>query len=135
MGRRITRRFEVRLVALMLIVMTVAGCATLPPAQPARDLKAIAGKWAGTLQLRDGRTLPATMTITEDGTWESRVPGLDNPGPQFVGSITIVDGQYRSTSDTPGRTATVTLHEGGGKRLLRAVNYDGRSTADFQPAQ
>jgi len=131
----ITRHFGPRALAMILIVMTVAGCATLPPAQPTRDLQAITGKWEGMLSLRDGRTLPATMTIKEDGTWEFLVPALSNPGPRFVGSIAIVDGQYRSKSDTTGRAATVTLHAGDGKRVLGFINDDGSSSAALKPAQ
>jgi hypothetical protein len=75
------------------------------------------------------------MTIKEDGTWEFLVPALSNPGPQFVGSIAIVDGKYRSKSDTTGRAATVTLHEGDGKRILGYVNDDGSSSGELKPAK
>jgi hypothetical protein len=121
--------------AVTLIGIVATGCATLPPAQPARDLKAITGKWEGTLSLRDGRALPVMLTIQEDGTWEALVPALSNPGPRFVGSVTVEGGTYRSRSDTTGRTSTYTLHEGDGKRVLVNVADDGSSSGELKPGK
>jgi hypothetical protein len=120
---------------VMLIAANVTGCAALPPAQPAGDLRAIAGKWEGTVSLRDGRTVPSTLTINEDGTWESLMPALSSPGPRFVGSMTVVGGKYRSKSDTTGRTGTYTLHEVDGKRVLVGVADDHFSSSEYKPAK
>jgi hypothetical protein len=72
------------------------GCTTLPPAQPAANLKAIVGRWEGTLHLRDGSSYKATTVITEDGRFETVV---DRPigtlGTSFPGTVKIENGRYR----------------------------------------
>jgi hypothetical protein len=98
-------------------------------------MKDIAGKWTGTLYRRDGRNVAATLTIKEDGTWEHLIPALTNPGPLFVGSMTVVDGKYRFTSATTGNTGTATLHEGDGKRILILTNDTTGGRAEYRPAQ
>lgn len=108
-------------------VLGVAGCATLPPAQPARDIKSIVGKWECTLASTGAvarRT--STTTIAEDGKAETIVPGTSNPGPRFVGSYRVDAGKYRWKSDTTGRTGIATLHEGDGRRVL-VHEVDGAS--------
>ena len=107
-------RFMGCMLATLLLALTVAGCATLPPTQPARDVRDIAGKWTGIVHRGDGQKLPATLTIQDDGTWEHLIPALSNPGPRFVGSMTVVDGKHRFKSDTTGNTGTFTLHAGEG---------------------
>ena len=121
--------------AVVFVVGVLVGCATLPPAQPARDLKAIAGKWEGTLTSRTGARLPYTTTISENGTTETIVPGLSNPGPRFVGVVRVEAGKYRWKSDTTGRTGTYTLHEGEGRRVLVSQADDGSSTAEGTPVK
>ena len=134
----VTRYFGLRTLAMLLSAITVAGCATLPPAQPARDLKAVAGKWEGTVYLRGGQMFSATMTINEDGTWEIITPAPPagpQLGPRFVGSMIVVDGKYRYKSETTGLTGTCTLHEGDGKRVFVRVADDGSHYSEFRPAK
>ena len=107
--------------------------ADLPPAQPARDLRAIAGKWEGAILLRDG-TYPATMTIKDDGSWEILAPALFRPGPRFVGSMKIVGDKYRYASDTTRRTGTYTVHGSGATRMLLGVSDDKVAYARYKPA-
>jgi hypothetical protein len=115
--------------------MITTGCASLPPAQVASDLKTIDGKWEGSLQLRNGRAFPATITITQDGRYETLVPGLGSLGPRFMGTISVIEGKYRWKSETSSATGTYTLHEGDGKRMLVGVDDNGNATTEFRPAK
>jgi hypothetical protein len=127
-------RHVARGVATVLTLTVLSGCATLPPAKATTDLKAIAGKWEGTLQLRHG-SFPFTSTIREDGTVEVVVPAFTNPGPRFVTRISVEDGKYRWKSETTGRTGTYILHEGDGRRVLISRADDGSSYAEATPAK
>ncbi len=128
--------FSKRAFTVALIPMALAGCASLPPAQPARDLAAIAGKWEGAVQPgAGGPALATTLTIKQDGTYESLTPGASSPGPRLVGSVTAVGGKYRFKSDTTGRTGTYTLHEGDGKRVLVSATDDGTVYVEYKPAK
>lgn len=131
MSRSIRTRLPI---ILSLLTVGLLACATLPPAQPARDVKSIAGKWEGALSSRAGN-LPITLTIKEDGTWESLVPALSNPGPRFEGTVAVADGTFRWKSITSGRTGTYTLHEGDGKRVLVTKADDGSSVGELRPAK
>jgi hypothetical protein len=120
---------------LLLSVIIMAGCASLPPSKNARDLNEVAGKWEGTMQLRNGRVFPATLTIAQDGRYESLVPGLGSPGPRFVGTISLEDGKYRWKSETSGASGTYTLHEGDGKRMLVGADDNANHKTEFYPAK
>jgi hypothetical protein len=56
-----------RKLVIAIAVLGVAGCATLPPAQPARDIKSIAGKWECTIATANVARVKSTMTIGDDG--------------------------------------------------------------------
>jgi hypothetical protein len=127
------QRSDWRALALGLVTMLLVGCATLPPAQPVSDIKQIVGKWEGTLKTSGGRSYPMTTTINPDGTYESIVPALSNPGPRFPGTVEVSRGGLRWTSTATGRTGTYTLHEGDGKRVLRSVADDRTSTSESTP--
>lgn len=102
-------------VLLFLFIFMASGCiAPLPPAQPATDLSAIAGTWEGSMTSMSGKSFFATKTITADGRYVLDAPGLG----VFTGSIAVVDGKYRSKSDSGAGMFTETLHEGDGKRIL-----------------
>jgi hypothetical protein len=111
---------------VVLVTLFLAGCATLPPAQPARDIKSIAGKWECTLTGSSAARRTSTTTIGEDGKAETIIPGATNPGPLFVGSYRMEAGKFRWKSDTTGRTGTATLHQGDGRRVL-VHEVDGAS--------
>ncbi len=115
-------------VLLFLFIFMSAGCiAPLPPAQSARDLSAIAGKWQGSMTSMSGKTFFATKTISADGRYKLDAPGLG----VFTGSIAVVDGKYRSKSDSDGRMFTETLHEGDGKRVLVSRSDDGLNRSQY----
>jgi hypothetical protein len=119
-----------RFLGLVLTGLIAVNCVALPPSQPARDIKAIAGNWHGSVQGGGWtRTVEATLTIGQDGRYEVNVIG----GEKFPGKIEVVDGKYRYNSDA-GRTGTYTLHEGDGQRVLNLVGDEGRSTGQFWPA-
>jgi hypothetical protein len=120
---------------MVLIGVVLAGCASLPPARPATDLKAIAGKWEGTVTAASGRKFTFTSTIREDGTAESVVPELSNPGPRFALRVTVEGGKYRWKSETTGRVGTYVLHEGDGRRVLVSRADDGSSYSEATPAK
>jgi hypothetical protein len=123
---------------VVVVVAAIAGvfaaCASLPPAQQARDVRSIAGKWEGAVQT-SGRSFPATLTIREDGTWEAMVLGTSNPGPRFVGTVAVLAGQYRWKSEINRVSGTYTLHEGGGERVLVARRDDGQTVGEYRPAK
>lgn len=127
-------RHIARSLAAVLTLTVLGACASLPPAKSATDLKAIAGKWEGTIQLRQG-SYPFTSTIREDGTTETIIPGATNPGPRFVGRVTVENGRYRWKSETTGRTGIYTLHEGDGRRVLVGRADDGGSATEATPAK
>jgi hypothetical protein len=113
---------------LFLIFFIVPGCiAPLPPAQTAHDLSAISGKWDGSMISMSGKSFFATKTITADGRYEMDVPGLGI----FTGTVAVVDGKYRSKSDSDGRMFTETLHEGDGRRVLVSRSDDGLNSGQY----
>jgi len=48
MREYVTRSISLHALLIALVLVTAFGCATLPPAKPASDLKQIVGKWEGT---------------------------------------------------------------------------------------
>jgi hypothetical protein len=125
---------SIRALAVAVTIAMLAGCASLPPAMPSTDLKLIAGKWQGTLQTRQGQAR-FTQTIHADGTIETLIPSMTNPGPRFAGRVVVDNGQFRWKSETTGRTGTFVLHEGEGRRVLVSRADDGTSAAEATPAQ
>ena len=125
-----------RSLAVGAVIALALGCASLPPAQPATDLKAIAGEWRGTGQGRDGSTRSVTMTITEDGRFTSV---FDQPvgslGTTFPGTVKVENGRFRFHSEKTGNTGTFTLHEGQGRRVLTTRADNGSSAAELTPTR
>jgi hypothetical protein len=121
----------VRLVlpAALLATLTACATATLPPAQPAVDLKQVVGQWDGTGTSPTVRTFPVKLLVRSDGTYESFTPN------RFTGTVTVADGQLRWNSHETGRTGTWTLHEGDGRRVLVMRTDDGTITWNLTPAR
>ncbi len=112
------------------VVALLAGCASLPPAKPISDVKSLAGKWEGYTTNQRG-TFPLTLTIKEGGSYSAFVPAANTT---VTGTMQVIDGKVRfRTAD--GATGTTTLHEGGGKRILRSVRDDGSVTSEYEPAK
>lgn len=112
---------------LLVAAILANGCAStgtstmpLPPAkmlQPS-DLAGLAGEWYGTLKGApgsgsfQGRSADGRVTIAPDGSYTTNVSGV--PG---VGKARIEAGKIIfEGSNTRG---TGTLHEGGGRRVLK----------------
>ena len=125
-----------RLTGLGLLLLGVLiACATtvpLPPAQPARELSSIVGKWVGFVTDARGRPyFDATLTINPDGTFEHSVPALERS--PSAGTVSVVDEKFVWT--TTSRTGSFTLHEGDGKRVLTSVGEGVTSTGRYEPAK
>jgi len=120
---------------LWTLVALTLGCASLPPAQPATDVKGIAGQWHGTLEGRNGFRAGVVFTIMDDGRYLSV---LDRPagefGTTFPGTVTVENGRYRTRSDRTGNLGTLTLHQGDGKRVLALRSDNSNAAADLVPA-
>lgn len=123
------------------LIVVLAGCAPTPTTNPTTkrlpcDLGSIAGKWEGFVMVRSsGRQYQSTHTIKDDGTWESLIPVLANPGPRFAGTMTVEKGQCRWRSHTTGRVGTYVLQEIDGVRVLMMLTDDGISHSEFRPAK
>ena len=115
------RRDQRLLFATALVALMLGGCATLPPPSAVQDLKSIAGTWDGSFRVQKGQ-FHGTDTIRADGTgdWSATWTGGSDRGTE---SFVVDNGVIRWASSS-GRTGTVTLHEGDGKRVL-TWTYDG----------
>ena len=125
-----TRISRVLTVAACLIALSVAGCASLPPAKTAATVTDIAGKWTGSGYGPGGAPVAVTQTINPDGSYTSILPNGT-----FTGKITLTDGRLRGVSDQTKNTGTYTLHEGEGRRVLRYQSDDGRIRSELTPAK
>jgi hypothetical protein len=116
-------------IAVFLLAIGLAACATLPPAKPVHDLKSIAGAWEGMAARAEG-VATYTMTIKADGSWEATARGGT-----FEGSMRLEDGKIHSQSKTTGIKYMFTLHEGEGQRVLKGSSYDGSVTIELRPVR
>jgi hypothetical protein len=102
-----------RIFVISFVVALACACATLPPAQPIRDFKDVAGEWRGGYGTVDGWVVKIVRIINGDGTGE-----VISSGRHAVVTQKLVDGKIWSKNERSGETGTLTLHEGGGQRLL-----------------
>jgi hypothetical protein len=129
--------------ALLLVVTLLTGCATRTDgttgdARPAAvtDVRAIAGRWSGLLEL-PGHRQPefVEMTIAPDGTYN--VKGVRTIGVLDVqGRVEAVDGTLRFRG--PRATATGQLYEQDARRtLVIDAKGDGgnRATVRLNPVR
>ena len=127
---------------LAALSLTVAGCATSqPPAlSPVAitDIGSVAGKWAGPvtgLTTRRDEGDWVNVVIGRDGTYDfgiSRTIGVFGG----KGTLTVQDGKLALHGDRGD--STLTLFEGGGKRVLRGdgVLSDGtRINSELTPVR
>jgi len=127
-----------------VILLSACGEMQLPKDRPTKavaisDFKTVAGNWSGRLRRvpkQSGDNF-VELTITEEGRWKfaaARTIGVFSGG----GNLTIKDGKL--LSESANGTATFTLYEEGGKRMLvvAARETSGkvlRWNADLFPAK
>ena len=121
-----------RLLAISLVAASVCACATFPPAQPAKDLKSIVGKWEGKGMSRKYGSFFIVLRIREDGIWQMTTDASYFGGRQFSGKAWVGEGKFESYSDTPQLRGTYTLHSGEGERWLIFMSEDGETTAELR---
>ena len=126
------------------LALTVAGCAEMSQSPPAlspvaiTNIGSVAGKWAGPvkgLASRRDQDDWVDVVIGPDGAYDF---GIYRTIGAFggKGKLTVQDGKLAFRSDRG--TGTLSLFEGGGKRVLRgdAVLSDGtRLTTELKPAR
>ncbi len=111
---------------LTLVFLVVGALLTMGaklPEVPIEDFTSVAGTWKGMVSWKGytSWTSPITITLRQDGSYDE-----DNGWLPGQGKMRIVEGklQYESAD---GQIMTITLHEGSGKRLLKAKVEDGSS--------
>jgi hypothetical protein len=102
-------------VLLLVLAFADPGVATAQPTKADLDVKSIAGKWTGTGHSSAG-TNPLEWTIKEDGTVQV-VVGTPSGPRTGVARMSVKDGALFYESGTS--SGTVTLHEEGGRRVLK----------------
>ena len=120
------RRAARRMTITGTLILLATACASLPPAKPIMDGGVLVGVWKGTL-LTPGASHDYTFTIKDDGTYLGTSPTL-RPS-TTDGTWRVVDRKAAWRSNATGRTGTLTLHEGDGRRVLRLVSDDGITAA------
>lgn len=117
---------SVRLWALAVCLLTVAGCSWFDSRSPAplvpvsiESLQEIQGRWEGTVMTLQGRdTSWVTVNIANRDTFATYTfvgMGKDNP---FVGTGRLLLQSGRLLTEGEGRALTFTLAERGGVRML-----------------
>jgi hypothetical protein len=112
----------------VLSVPAFAAEPPLPPAAPIPDVKSIAGRWeVAFTDRRTGQTGTFLWDIKEDGSFEMLPQG-------FTGALRVVEGKVLYRNVSTGKTGVLTLHVGGGRRLLRGGPDDGAFSFELTPA-
>jgi hypothetical protein len=116
-----------------LFLTFVCACSTFPPAQPAKDLRNIVGKWEGwATHLTTGRFY-MNLTVKENGKWEMTTePPYLNLGRNFSGTVSIREEKFQFRTDTQGLSGTYTIHYFRDKRWLIFTNDDGDIRAELR---
>jgi hypothetical protein len=100
------------------VLTLAAACATAPLPPPRTlapgDLKALAGRWEASATTVEGRRVTAIWDIREDGT-----VAVNSGGRIADARVSIRDG--KAVLDGAFTDAVLTLHEGGGRRVLRGT--------------
>ncbi len=117
--------------AVLVLATLVAGCASLPPPTSIEGLASLAGTWRGRMTGPTG-SAPVLLAIQDDGSYHGIL--YVEPTYREVGGVISVIGQGRTRYGGTEGNGTVTLHEGGGRRVLRLVRDGGGGGAKLTPA-
>ena len=117
--------------AILVFATLVAGCASLPPPKAIEGLASLAGTWRGRMTGPTG-SAPVLLTIQDDGSYHGIL--YVEPTYREVGGVISVIGPGRTRYGGTEGNGTVTLHEGGGRRVLRLVRDGGGGGARLTPA-
>ena len=116
--------------AISVLAFLLYGCSTLPPVQPAKDLKNFVGKWQGKIWNVDWNwDFNISLTAEEDGIFFMSLPSFLGVGlANIVGKWGVKEGKIWFKSEEFWMNGTGILHEGGGKRAVIFHSDDGRTT-------
>ncbi len=132
---RVHRRVVGAILAVLLLAAPLAaaqpagragGESPLPPVKPVTDLKSVAGQWDATAFSATAPSGSFVWTIREDGSFEIMPPG-------FTGTVRVSEGKLIYRNSATGGTGSLTLHEGGGQRLIRGASDNGVYTFELRP--
>lgn len=117
---------------ILALATLLVGCASLPPSRPIDSAASLAGTWRGRMSGFLGNA-PVILTIKDDGSYQGIL--FVEPTYKEVGGMIMVvrwaSARYHGTNGT-GR---VTLHEEGGRRVLRLVDDGGGGGTQLTPAE
>jgi len=126
--REATTMLTLRYVAVVGLIMVLAGCATVPPAKPIATFKEIAGTWEGQYVLPSGELGPRwEQEIREDGQMRFKRFELPVEGTR---QLQLRDGRV-VYDDSMFWSGVLTLHEVEGRRILKDVAIQKRNGAVF----
>ena len=117
--------------AILVFTTLVAGCASLPSSTPIDSLASLAGNWRGRMTGPTG-SAPVLLTIQDDGSYHGIL--YVEPTYREIGGVISVIGPGRTRYGGTEGNGTVTLHESGGRRVLRLVRDGGGGGARLTPA-
>ena len=118
--------------ALLVLAALIAGCSTLPPSRPMDTTASLAGTWRGRMSGPLGNA-PVILAIQSNGSYRGML--YVEPTYKEVGGAITVSGWGPARYDGNHGSGRVTLHEEGGRRLLRFVNDGGGGGAQLTPAE
>ena len=106
MGNRLVRRMAL----IVVLVVSLIGCSSLPPASPIDDLRSISGRW----QEKSG----GRLTVHPDGTYRFRIGNRDDRGTVSVknGRGITVHGTVWNLHEVDGMPILFTSSRSGNKR-------------------
>jgi hypothetical protein len=127
--------------AAVILLVSSAGCASVPTPQTITDMKQLAGLWRGSVPCRDcPGYLPATLRILDDGTWTATVDETTaranalHRASNLHGALGLVNGVPHWGQD--GRWhGRATVAAGRGYEYLTMLNANGDVLLEFQRAK
>jgi hypothetical protein len=116
----------------LMVVIAVAGCASLTPPPSPADPVALTGTWHGRVSGIAGNGM-AVLTVQPDGNYSGTI-FLETGDRPFHGAITVIDAHRVRYQGSMG-TGRVIQGERDGRRVLRFVQDGGGGGAVFTADQ